>query len=151
MKGKRMKTPREILLNRHQAAETRLDQIRREAIRVAADVNRRSSPVRELTFAASAFRPLATLWRELVLPARMTWASIAAIWLVIGIFNLSQSDQTTAMARVSPMTPQELRAASEQRRELLLELALLPTTEPAMPPKPNLQPRSQRQEEFLTA
>ncbi|MCU0785254.1 MAG: hypothetical protein MUF81_14625 [Verrucomicrobia bacterium] len=123
----------------------------REEILAAADNNRRVPPVREPTFAATAFRPLATLWRELVLPARMTWASIAAVWVVIGILSLSQSDQITVAARVSPATRQELRAASEQRQELLLELALLPTTEPAEPPKPNLQPRSQRQEEFLTA
>jgi hypothetical protein len=146
-----MKTPREILLNRHQAAETKLDQIRREAVRVATDVNRRSSPVRELTFAATAFRPLAILWRELFLPARMTWASIAAVWVVIGIFNLAQSDKPVTVASAPTATSQELRAASEQRRELMLELALLPTTDPAELPKSNPQPRSQRQEEFLTA
>jgi hypothetical protein len=146
-----MKTPREILLHQHRIAETRLNQIRREAVRVAADVNRRSSPVRELTFAATAFRPLAILWRELVLPARMAWAGIAAVWVVIVIFNLSQSDQTTVVAKISTATIRELRAASEQRRELMLELALLPTTEPAMPPKQNPQPRSERNCEFLNA
>jgi len=139
-----MKTPREILLNRHQTAETRLDQIRREAVRVAADVNRRSSPVRELTFAATAFRPLVILWRELVLPSRMAWAGIAAVWLVIGIMNLTKSDQTTTVAGAPSATPQDLRVAREQRRELMLELALLPTTEPTERPKLNLQPRSDR-------
>jgi len=146
-----MKTPREILLHQHRIAETRLNQIRREAVRVAADVNRRSAPVRKLTFAATVVRPLVVLWRELVLPARWAWGGIATVWVVIGILSLSQSDRTTVVAKVSPRSAQELRAASEQRRELLLELALLPTTELALPPKPNLQPRSERNCEFLNA
>ena len=47
-----MKTPREILLNGIRAAAPKLDAIRREVVKVAADVNRRKQPVRELTFAA---------------------------------------------------------------------------------------------------
>jgi len=146
-----MKTPREILLNRHQTAETRLDQIRREAVRVAADVNRRSSPVRELAFTATVFRPLVILWRELVMPARMTWAGIAAVWLVIGAINLTQADQTPTVAGASPATPQDLRAAWERQRELMAELALLPTSETAEPPKLNPQPRSDRRSAWACA
>jgi hypothetical protein len=48
-----MKTPREILFQRHQTAVPKLDAVRREALNVAADVNRRKQPVRELTFAAT--------------------------------------------------------------------------------------------------
>ena len=48
-----MKTPREILLERHRSAAPKLDAIRREVVEVAADVNRRKQPVRELTFAAA--------------------------------------------------------------------------------------------------
>jgi len=140
-----MKTPREILLHQHRIAETRLNQIRREFV---ADLRCKESAGRETPLLMAA---ALKLWRELVLPARWAWASIAAVWVVIGILSLSQSDQTTVVAQVSPITPQELRAAREQRRELMLELALLPTTEPAMPPKPNLQPRSERNCELLKA
>ncbi len=140
-----MKTPREIVLNRHQSAETPLDQIRRD---VVAELRHEKAANCEPPFLVAAGLKL---WRELILPARRTWAGIAAVWMVIGVMNLAQSDRTTAAVGVSPVTPQELRAASEQRRALLLELALLPISEPAEPAKPNLQPRSQRREEFLNA
>ena len=140
-----MKTPREILLNQHRIAETRLNQIRRE---VVANLRHKETAARETPLLLAA---ALKLWRELVLPARMAWAGIAAVWVVIGILSLSQFDQTTVVAKVSTTTIQELRAASEQRRELMLELALLPTTEPAMPPKQNPQPRSERNCEFLNA
>lgn len=140
-----MKTPREILLHQHRIAETRLNQIRRE---VVANLRQKETAVRKAPLLMAA---ALKLWRELVLPARMAWAGIAAVWIVIGILNLSESDQTTVVAKVSTATIRELRAASEQRRELMLELALLPTTEPAMPPKQNPQPRSERNCEFLNA
>lgn len=140
-----MKTPREILLNRHQAAETRLDQIRRE---VVSELQRAETAGRETPlFVAAALK----LWRELVLPARLTWAGLAAVWLVIGVMNLAQSDRTTTASREAPATPQELRAAWERRQELLAELALLPATEPVEPPQPNLQPRSHRRSESACA
>lgn len=138
-----MKTPREILLNQHRIAETQLNQIRRE---VVANLHHEKAAHRETSLL---FGAALKLWRELVMPARMAWAGIAALWVVIGVLNYSESDQTTVVAKVS--TAQELRAASEQRRELMLELALLPTSEPAMPPKQNPQPRSQRNCEFLNA
>jgi hypothetical protein len=146
-----MKTPREILLKHHQAAEPRLDPIRREAIRVAADVNRRSLPVRELTFAAAVIRPLTLLWRELVLPARVAWVGIAAAWVVIGVLNLTPGEKVRTATRATAVTRQELRAAWERHRELMHELALLPTTEPAEPPKPNPQPRSDRRSALACA
>jgi hypothetical protein len=133
-----MKTPREILLNRHQAAETKLDRIRRA---VVADLRYQETAGPETPlFIAAALK----LWRELILPARVTWAGIAAVWLVIGAMNLTQADQTTTVASAPSATPQDVRVARERQRELMLELALLPTTDPAMPPKPNPQPRSDR-------
>jgi hypothetical protein len=140
-----MKTPREVLLNRHQAAEPRLDQIRRG---VVAGLRRQETKSRETPLLiAAAFK----LWRELIVPARVTWAGIAALWLVIGVINLTQADETTASASVSSASPQELRAAWERHRELLLELALLPTVDAAIPPKLNPQPRSDRQSESACA
>ncbi len=139
-----MKTPREILLQRHQTANAKLDQIRRVA--VAGLTERPAAREQSLPIAIAL-----KLWRELVLPARVTWAGIAALWLVIGAINLTQADQTTTSASVSSASPQELRAAWERHRELLLELALLPTADAAIPPKLNRQPRSDRQSESACA
>ena len=139
-----MKTPREILLQRHQTANAKLDQIRRVA--VAGLTERPAAREQSLPIAIAL-----KLWRELIVPARVTWAGIAALWLVIGVINLTQADQTTTSASVSSASPQELRAAWERHRELLLELALLPTADAAIPPKLNRQPRSDRQSESACA
>lgn len=140
-----MKTPREIVLNRHQSAETRLDQIRRD---VVADLRHEKAASCESPFLVAAGLKF---WRELILPARRTWAGIAAVWVVIGVINLTQGDRPPTIARSSTATPEGLRMAREQRQELMRELALLPTSEPAEAAKTNLQPRSQRREEFLNA
>lgn len=140
-----MKTPREILLSRHEAAETRLDQIRRD---VLADLRREENPVREAPLLIAA---ALKLWRELVLPSRVAWAGIATGWVVIGVLNLTQGKELSTATRPSAATRQELRAAWEQRRVLMLELALLPTSESAEPPKPNLRPRSARRAELICA
>ena len=70
-----MKTPREILLERHQAAAPKLDAIRREVVEVAADVNRRKQSVRELTFAATLASAIRLSFLELVWPCRRIWAA----------------------------------------------------------------------------
>ena len=73
-----MKTPRDILLKRYQDAAPKLDAIRREVVEVAADVNRRKQPVRELIFAAALANAIKVLFQELVWPCRRTWAGLAA-------------------------------------------------------------------------
>jgi hypothetical protein len=92
-----MKTPREILLARHRAAEPKLDAIRREAVNAAADVNRRKSPVRELTFAAALANAIRLLFRELVWPCRRTWAGLAVVWALLFIVNFSQRDPVSSV------------------------------------------------------
>lgn len=140
-----MKTPREILLNRHQTTEPRLDQIRRD---VVADLRSREAARRETPLLVAV---ILKLWRELIVPARMTWTGIAAVWVLIGVIHLTQHDRTTTVARATSPTPQEMRAAWEQRQELMLELALLPKTEAAEPPKLKLQPRSEGRSDFACA
>ena len=146
-----MKTPREILLAQHQAAETKLDGIRREAIRVAADVNRRSATVRELTFAATAFRALTIPFRELILPCRRTWGGLAAVWVALLAFNLTQAEHGQTVAAKFATSPGELRLAFLEQQRLLAELIGPPLQpSPAEPPRrPNPQPRSERRPTLL--
>lgn len=139
-----MKTPREVLLARHQAAEAKLDKIRFEAVRAAANMNRGRPPIREFTFAAAIIRSVALLYRELVLPCRRTWAALAAVWLVILGFRIGSAEGSNVAAVARPVSTEELRLALEQRRALLAELAQLPQTETTEPAKPDDQPRSER-------
>ena len=117
-----MKTPREILFQRHQSAAPKLDAIRREAVKVAADVNRRKQPVRELTFAATLANAIRLSFRELIWPCRRTWTALATVWILIFIFNISQRDKSELAARKLPPPSPEAIMAWRQQERLLAEL-----------------------------
>jgi hypothetical protein len=92
-----MKTPREILLARHQAAAPKLDAIRQST--VAAVCDRRPAKLRRSqTTATTIFQ---TIWLELVLPCRRIWTGLAAVWLLIFIVNISQHDASKVVATKS--------------------------------------------------
>jgi hypothetical protein len=117
-----MKTPREILLARHRAAAPKLDAIRREVVEAAADVNRRKQSVRELTFAATLANAIRLPFRELVWPCRRTWTALAAVWIALFIFNVSQRDKLELAARKLPPPSPEAIMAWRQQERLLAEL-----------------------------
>ena len=74
----------------------------RGEILVAADVNRRSRPVREFTFAATTLRRLlSTLNAQLstlLWPHPRAWAGLAAVWILILAVNFSMRDPSPVMA-----------------------------------------------------
>jgi hypothetical protein len=117
-----MKTPREILFNRHQAVEPKLDAIRQEAVRAAADVNRRTAPGRDFAFAAAVLHALAAPFRELIFPARRIWAGFAFVWLAIVAVNLADSDRAEIAGRKSGSMQSGTLAAWKQEQKLFSEL-----------------------------
>jgi len=117
-----MKTPREILLAQHRAVELKLNIIRREAVEVSSDVNRRKQPVRELTFAATLANTIRLSFWELIWPCRRTWAALAAVWIALFIFNVSQRDKAELAARKLPPPSPEAIMAWRQQEKLLAEL-----------------------------
>ena len=123
-----MKTPREILLKQHRSAVPKLDAIRRGVVNVAADVNRRKQPVRELTFAAVLTNAIRVLFRELVWPCRRTWATLAAVWIALFIFNVLQRDKSELAARKLPPPSPEAIMAWRQQERLRAELIGSPGT-----------------------
>jgi hypothetical protein len=147
-----MKTPREILLNRHRSAAPKLDAIRHEVMKVAADVNRRKQPVRELTFAAALANAIRLSFLELIWPCRRIWTGLAAVWIFIFIFNFSQRDPSELMARKTPPPAPEMILTFRQQEKLLAELIGPNEPQAAAPPKPFLpQPRSEgRIEAWMT-
>jgi hypothetical protein len=141
-----MKTPREILLARHRAAEPKLDAIRREVVNAAADVNRRKSPVRELTFATALAKAIRLLYLELVWPSRRIWAGLAAVWILIFAVNFSMRDHSPIVAWKSPPTTETIMAWRQQER-LLVEL--IGSSGPAEAERPKIftpKPRTERME-----
>jgi hypothetical protein len=142
-----MKTPRELLLQRHEAALPRLDALRARAggfqppsvaQAIAADGDWKS-PAR------------ASLWERLFGPNPLAWAGLAAAWLVLFAVNRGGSEAvgpaSTASRASQPSEAAVAEIVRERRREMaeLLNLdeprATLPARD-ALPPK-----RSQRREE----
>jgi hypothetical protein len=139
-------------LNRHRSAAPKLDAIRREVMKVAADVNRRKQPARELTFAAALANAIKLSFLELVWPCRRTWAALAAVWIALFIFNVSQRDKSELAARKLPPPSPEMILAFRQQEKLLAELIGPNETRAAEPPKPfSPRPSSQRRFETLMA
>jgi hypothetical protein len=146
-----MKTPRDILLKRYQDAAPKLDAIRREVVEVAADVNRRKQPVRELIFAAALANAIKVLFQELVWPCRRTWAGLAAVWVALLIFNVSQRDPSELAARKLPPPSSEAIMAWRQQERLLADLIGSPGTGDAERRKIFLPKPRTENTEFLAA
>lgn len=144
-----MKTPREILLNRHQAVKTKLDRIRRT---VVAEMTGREMDSRargswpELPWLVMAAR---TLWHGLVLPARRIWAGLAAVWVAIVAMRLATGDtEPPLVGAVAPPSPETI-AVLRQQQQLLAELIGPLETSVAERPDPFVpRPRSERREDF---
>jgi hypothetical protein len=131
-----MKTPREILLDRHRKAESKLDAIRREVLAEFVQTEPTAKiPQTAPPFSFSMLR--AKLWRELILPCRHIWAGLAAAWmLILGLHLAAGSDQNpgTSLNRSSKPGP-EIVAAVRERRELMAQLLDPFTSLPAARPK----------------
>lgn len=109
-----MKTPREILLARHHAAEPKLDAIRKDVL-AQGNATTASRP------RASAFAIGLTLWRELILPCRRAWSGLAATWILIALLHAAQS-QTSPGQALRPAARQEMAAGFIEQQKLLGEL-----------------------------
>ena len=144
-----MKTPREILLKRHQSANAKLDKLRSEVLSTA--WSRQPRAVRQDVDAKTPLpvRAALAVWREVIWPCRRVWTGMAALWVVLWGINLRLADtpKTDARAR-SACAPGMFEALEEQRR-LLAELIAPADNQPAEPPRPNPQPRSDRHSETL--
>ena len=126
-----MKTPRDLLFDRHRAAVPHLDSIRAE---VVSRLSPRDAAPRGNIFFAVAQK----LWLELVWPCRRAWTGFAVVWVaLLGVHLATPRDAVKA----APLTA----SAFEQRRQLLAELLSPPRAElrkpPALPP-----PQARRRE-----
>jgi hypothetical protein len=115
-----MKTPREILLQRHKAMEPQLDFVRRNTL-------------------ASLKRPgLGHWWSEFLFSLRWHLAGLSAVWIAVLILNLdSGPGSSVVMARQNIPPAREIMAALLENRREVLELTAAPaTSEPAaLPPR----------------
>ena len=136
-----MKTPREILLERHRDMDARLDALRKEVVAEHAVVQREAIG-RRTSLAGK-------LWDELVVPCRRIWLGMGAAWLVILVAHLAVTDSPAApqLAKMKavPSGPEVMAALKEQK------IWMTQLLEPAAPPPPggaSSGPRSERRNEL---
>lgn len=139
-----MKTPREILLQRHQAAELKLDAIRREII--TEEFNNQATKKQSWL---NGLVPLflccsKNFWRELIWPCHRIWAVLAAVWVLLLVANVSMRDSSQIIVAETSPTP-EMILSFRQQEKILAELIGPNETHVPRPPKPSLpRPSSER-------
>jgi hypothetical protein len=122
-----MKSPREILLNRHRSSSARLDAVRQNALDAAFP---RADKRPALSAGTLPLRIAMVLWRELILPCRGIWTGLAALWAIILVLNLPGGQKPPQMARNTSPPDQIMLAVLREQREMLTEFL-----EP-LPPSP---------------
>jgi len=144
-----MKTPRKILLERHQAAAPKLDTLRHAVVE---KLNNKATKEQSLFgIFISLFSCSKNFWRELIFPSRRIWSGLATIWIFIFIVNFSMRDHSQMTMVKSSPTP-EMVLAYRQQEKLLNELIGPAETQPAESPKVfTPRPSSRRQFEILAA
>jgi hypothetical protein len=113
-----MKTPREILLNRHQAASAGLDSVRKQVLVTECRSEAKNSGLGSTRSQALPLRVALKLWSELILPARHIWGGLAFVWLLIFIVNLAESSRTGGELAKSNTESIELLAVWRQQQRL---------------------------------
>jgi hypothetical protein len=151
-----MKTPRDILFARHQAAAPKLEAIRREVLSAefknVGQASCLSSFENERKSETGAPPVLYVLWRELIFPCRRIWTGLAVVWILIFAINVSQRDPSEMMARKSSPPSPEMILTFRQQEMLLAELIGQNEPQAAEPPKTfSPRPSSERRFEILKA
>lgn len=114
-----MKTPRELILERHQAAEAKLKAIRADDLAVCARLAAQPSPQRRRAFNLST---AARFWQETFWPWRRAWTGMAAIWVFILAFTLAFRETPRAASARPPRPDPEVLAVLQEQKELLTQL-----------------------------
>jgi hypothetical protein len=135
-----MKTPREIILERHQSAEAKLKLIRAAdlaAFTRTADSAASVEPQPTLSLS----RVVEQIWQKVFWPWRRVWGGVGATWVVILGLGLAAGDMPrTASARPSRLDPEVLTVLHQQ--EQLLSQLLGTEAPPRVARPPAVAPRS---------
>jgi hypothetical protein len=135
-----MKTPREILLARHQAAEPGLDVVRRDVLENLSP-NESRCVGRWNHFVAGC--------REILRLPCWAWSGLAAAWLVIVGLNVAARETPAtqpAPSAIAKRSSETLQALREQKQLFAELVGLRPATGDAEVPRFVPRPRSERAE-----
>jgi hypothetical protein len=132
-----MKTPREILLKRHETAELELDAI-------SARVARQMEPATEPS--------LFSRVRDLLTLPKLGWSALAAAWVVIISLNFVWREApSTATASVARAPRSETIEALREQKRIYAELINSGATADVEPRRSTLRPHSARRHETAFA
>ena len=111
-----MKTPRELLLTRHQSVTPKLDRLRGRVVEAEelSQVPRSAGRARFAEACSEFFR----------IP-RIAWAGLAAAWVVIIALSVASSETPSAKnsyAKAAPQRSPEMLQALREQRQLFAEL-----------------------------
>jgi len=136
-----MKTPREVLLARHQAVEPRLDALREQALATLTEAtDDERSTVQQLIESCRNF---------LRIP-RFAWAGLAAAWLVIIALNFAARDSAPKQPAVfAQKRPAETLQAVREQKRVLAELTSMAEMSERETPRFVPRPRSERRHELM--
>ena len=137
-----MKTPREILFQRHEPAAKKLEVVRQSVLRRELPGGARTT--------ASRLSIGQILWEQLIFPCRRTWMGLAAVWVAILVF-LFQSEPPKMNSYAPKMSGvEQADTVFSRQRQIFAELNQASEPLIAEPPKPRSpRPRSQRHPEHL--
>ena len=112
-----MKTPRDILFARHQAAAPKLDALRREVVR---ELNNQGTKEQSLaaSFVPSLLGCSNKFWQELFFPSRRIWGGLAVVWILLFIINFSQRDNISSVTRKPVRSAEVMMSVQAQQRWL---------------------------------
>jgi hypothetical protein len=138
-----MKTPRELLLARHRAAEPHLDTIRQVVVDGLRNQDTKTQN-RADGLVSWLLRCSTPLWRELILPSRRIWSGLAAIWLLLLVVNVSQRDPVSGITGQPVRAPAVMMSWQVQQRwmdELLADRSTPPEADHprTAPPRPRTE------------
>jgi hypothetical protein len=147
-----MKTLREVLFEKHQAAEPRLDAIREQVVAGLNPDGSTEAPVRSKR-AAGDWQSGAPGWRQFLWSLRWHLAGVSAIWMVALLLNVDSTPELTQDApRQEAPSPQQFLAGLRESQRQLRELTEAPAAQPAPEaPEPKPSPRSQIQSRSTAA
>ena len=134
-----MKTPREVLISKHQSAQPKLDLLRQQL------VSRLPGAESEQAHPHSAFHQgrERSAWLQLLQTLRWHLAGLSAVWVLIALLRFNGTEvESTPIAQVSNEPPRTAIALLKENRRQIVELGDSPSS--SVPPAAPASPKSRR-------